>query len=79
MATEDLLVSLNEREFILKALAEGQRADGRNLLEMRQVRRATAACAVPLRPRLRYALVRAHTPLSPAAGAAAAAPGLVVT
>lgn len=41
MAGEELLVSLNEREFILKALSEGQRADGRNLLEMRQVGRRT--------------------------------------
>ena len=38
MATEDLLVSVNERDFILAALAQGQRADGRTLLEMRQAR-----------------------------------------
>ena len=39
MASEELLVSANERDFILKALLEGQRVDGRDLLEMRRVRR----------------------------------------
>jgi len=37
-AAEPLLLSTNESDFVLSALAEGMRADGRFLLERRRVR-----------------------------------------
>lgn len=38
MAAEELILSTNEADFLLTGLAEGQRSDGRFLLERRRVR-----------------------------------------
>ena len=40
MASEPALLSTNESDYLLTALAEGQRADGRYLLERRRVQLA---------------------------------------